>query len=65
MIDSTKPIDDATPLDDTSGLKLPKNKAYSLKEIYIKEAENIADATINIYQQFQQKKKLLLLMIGF
>ena len=35
MIDSTKPIDDATPLDDVSGLKLPKNKSYTLKEIYI------------------------------
>ncbi len=34
MIDSTKPIDDATPLDDTSGLKLSKNKSYTLKEIY-------------------------------
>ena len=31
MIDSTKPIDDATPLDDTSGLKLPKNKSYTLR----------------------------------
>lgn len=29
MIDSTKPIDDATPLDDISGLKLPKNKTYT------------------------------------
>lgn len=46
MIDSTKPIDDATPLDDISGLKLPKDKVYSLKEIYEKEAENIANATI-------------------
>ena len=35
MIDSTKRIVDATPLDDTSGLKLPKNKSYTLKEIYI------------------------------
>lgn len=34
------------PLDDISGLKLPKNKVYSLKEIYEKEAENIANATI-------------------
>jgi len=42
MIDSTKPIDDATPLDDISGLKLSKNKSYSLKEIYIAEAENMA-----------------------
>src|SRR5574344_1785818 len=46
MIDSAKPIDDATPLNDISGLKLPKNKSYPLKEIYVKEAENIADATI-------------------
>ena len=37
MIDSTKPIDDATPLDDISGLKLPKNKKFLyLKEIYVK-----------------------------
>lgn len=34
MIDSTKPIDDATPLDDVSGLKLSKSKSYTLKEIY-------------------------------
>ena len=46
MIDSTKPIDDATPLDDTSGLKLPKDKVYSLKEIYVYEANNIALATL-------------------
>ena len=52
MIDSTKPIDDATPLDDTSGLKLPKNKSYSLKKIYVKEAENIADATIKYLSVF-------------
>ncbi len=32
IIDSTKPIDD------TSGLKLSKNKSYTLKEIYVKEA---------------------------
>ena len=42
MIDSTKPIDDATPLDDISGLKLPKEKVYSLKEVYVAEANNIA-----------------------
>ena len=46
MIDSTKPIDDATPLDDESGLKISKSKSYSLKEIYEKEALNIANATI-------------------
>jgi len=46
MIDSTKPIDDATPLDDISGLKLPKDKSYSLKEIYVYEANNIALATL-------------------
>jgi len=46
MIDSTKPIDDATPLDNISGLKLPKDKSYSLKEIYVYEANNIALATL-------------------
>ncbi len=65
MIDSTKPIDDATPLDDISGLKLPKNKTYTLKEIYVKEAENIADATIKYLSAVPQKKRLLLHMIGF
>ncbi len=57
MIDSTKPIDDATQLNDTSGLKLPKNKSYSLKEIYIKEAENIADATIKYLSAIPIKKE--------
>ena len=46
MIHSTKPIDDATPLDDISGLKLPSNKVYTLKEIYVAEANNIALATL-------------------
>ena len=46
MIDSTKPIDDATPLDDISGLKLPNDKSYTLKEIYVYEANNIALATL-------------------
>ena len=46
MIHSTKPINDATPLDDISGLKLPNDKVYSLKEIYVAEANNIAVATI-------------------
>lgn len=46
MIHSTKPIDDATPLDDISGLKLPNDKVYTLKEIYVAEANNIALATI-------------------
>lgn len=46
MIDSTKPIEDATPLDDISGLKLPKERSYSLKEIYVYEANNIALATL-------------------
>ncbi|MDY0322212.1 MAG: mobile mystery protein B [Arcobacteraceae bacterium] len=46
MIDATKPIDDATPIDDVSGLKLPNNKVYTLSEIYEYEALNIAQATI-------------------
>lgn len=56
VIDSTKPMDDATPLDDISGLKLSKDRAYSLKEIYIKEAENIANATLK-YLSAQPTKK--------
>jgi hypothetical protein len=38
MIHSTKPIDDATPLDDISGLKLSRDKVYSLREIYVAKA---------------------------
>src|SRR3990167_1665717 len=57
MIHSTKPIDDATPLDDISGLKLPNNKVYSLKEIYIAEANNIAIATLK-YLSAPPSKKL-------
>ena len=56
MIHSTKPIDDATPLDDTSGLILPNDKVYSLKEIYIAEANNIAIATIKYLSAPPSKK---------
>ncbi|MDD5400904.1 MAG: mobile mystery protein B [Sulfurimonas sp.] len=56
MIDSTKPIDYATLLNDTSGLKLSHLKSYTLKEIYIKEAENIANATLK-YLSAQPTKK--------
>ncbi len=56
MIDSTKPIDDATPLNDISGLKLPKNKVYSLKEIYVYEANNIALATLKYLAAPPSKK---------
>lgn len=57
MIDSTKPIDDATPLDDVSGLKLSKNKSYSLKEVYEAEALNIANATIKYLSATPTKKE--------
>lgn len=57
MIDSTKPINDATPLDDTSGLKLSNGKVYSLSDIYIAEANNIALATIK-YLAAPPSKKL-------
>jgi len=57
VIDSTKPIDDATPLDDVSGLKLPKDKVYSLKEIYEYEAHNIAKATIKYLSAPPSKKE--------
>jgi len=56
MIDSTKPIDDATLLDDISGLKLPNDKVYSLKEIYVAEANNIALATIKYLSAPPSKK---------
>ncbi|MBU0721454.1 mobile mystery protein B [bacterium] len=56
MIHSTKPIDDATPLDDISGLKLPSDKVYSLKEIYVAEANNIAQATIKYLSAPPSKK---------
>ena len=57
MIDSTKPIDDATPLDDVSGLKLSKDKSYSLKEVYEAEALNIANATIKYLSATPTKKE--------
>ena len=56
MIHSTKPIDDATPLDDISGLKLPSDKVYTLKEIYIAEANNIALATLKYLSAPPSKK---------
>ena len=56
MIHSTQPIDDATPLDDISGLKLPSDKVYSLKEIYVAEANNIAQATIKYLSAPPSKK---------
>ena len=46
MIHSTEPIEGATPLDDTSGLKLPSDRVYTLRAIYEAEANNIALATI-------------------
>jgi len=56
MIHSTKPIDDATPIDDISGLKLQADKVYTLKEIYIAEANNIALATIKYLSAPPSKK---------
>jgi len=56
MIHSTKPIDDATPLDDISGLKLPSNRVYTLKEVYEAEANNIAIATIKYLSAPPSKK---------
>ena len=56
MIDNTKSMHGATPLDDISGLKLSKSKVYSLNDIYIKEAENIANATLK-YLSAQPTKR--------
>ena len=57
MIDSTKPIDDATPLDDISGLKLSKSKAYMIRDIYNEEALNIASATLKYLSAPPSKKE--------
>ena len=57
MIDSTKPIDDATPLDDISGLKLSAGQSYTLKEVYVKEAENIAIATLKYLSGTPSKRE--------
>lgn len=57
MIDSTKSIDDATPFGDVSGLKLPNDKLYTLTEIYEKEAQNIANATIKYLSAPPSKKE--------
>ncbi len=56
MIHSTKAIDDATPLDDISGLKLSNDKVYALKEIYVAEANNIALATLKYLSAPPSKK---------
>lgn len=57
MVHSTKPLNDATPLDDISGLRLPMGKIYSLKEIYVAEANNIAIATLK-YRSAPPSKKI-------
>ena len=57
MINATTPIDDATPLDDISGLKLPNNRSYTLKEIYVYEANNIALATLKYLSAPPTKKR--------
>ncbi|MEA1982448.1 MAG: mobile mystery protein B [Campylobacterota bacterium] len=56
MINSTQPIDGATPLDDISGLKLPSDAVYTLREIYEAEANNIALATIKYLAAPPSKK---------
>jgi len=57
MKNSTQSINDATPLDDISGLKLPNDKVYTIQEIYIHEANNIALATLK-YLAAPPSKKL-------
>jgi len=56
MTHSTQPINDATLLDDISGFKLPSDKVYSLNEIYVAEANNIASATIKYLSAPPSKK---------
>ena len=57
MIHSTKPIDDATPLDDISGLRLANDKVYTLSEVYVAEAHNIALATLKYLSAPPSKKE--------
>ncbi len=57
MKNSIKSIDDATPLDDISGLKLPNDKVYTIQDIYVHEANNIALATLK-YLSAPPSKKL-------
>jgi len=57
MIDSTKTIENATPLNDTSGLKLSTSKSYTLQEIYHAEALNIAQATLKYLSAPPGKKE--------
>ena len=56
MIHSTQPIDNATPLNDISGLILTNNRVYTLKEIYVSEANNIALATLKYLSAPPSKK---------
>ncbi len=55
MDDKTK-ITDATYIDDISGLKLPKTKAYTMDEIYFYEAKNITKAAIKYLSAKPSKK---------
>ena len=57
MIDSTQPLDGATPLDDISGLKLSSDKVYTLNEVYLKEAENISEVTLKYLSAPVTKKQ--------
>jgi Fic-DOC domain mobile mystery protein B len=45
-VDGQTKIEGATYADDTSGLKLPSDKTYTLDEIYFYEAKNILKATL-------------------
>jgi len=56
VIHSTKPIKDATPIDDISGLKLSNDKIYTLKEIYEAEANNIAQVALKYLSAPPPKK---------
>lgn len=46
MTHSTQTIDDATALNDISGPKLPSDKVYFLREVYVAEANDITLTTI-------------------
>lgn len=49
-------VKNATYCDDTSGLKLSTSRQYTLQEIYVHEAKNIAKATIKYFSKAPDKK---------
>lgn len=56
LMENRTKITDATPLEDTSGLKLDRSKSYTLEEIYVYEAKNITKAALKYLSLVPNKK---------